>query len=168
MRVPKKIVFLKAKFFSKTWLGKFTGDHCVDVSVAETTINKCEKQQKSKSLISSDCLRSIFKFLHLEKGTRASRWLGVKNMPASAGDMGLIPVWEDPLEKEMATHSSILTCCKHWLFWGQESSRASVPCSILGWTEVWVQLPGSQPATSLHHLYPLLLAASEARICVLP
>lgn len=75
MRVPKKIVFLKAKFFSKTWLGKFTGDHCVDVSVAETTINKCEKQQKSKSLISSDCLRSIFKFLHLEKGTRASRWL---------------------------------------------------------------------------------------------
>jgi len=28
----------------------------------------------------------------------------VKNLPASAGDKG----WEDPLEKEMATHCSIL------------------------------------------------------------
>ena len=35
----------------------------------------------------------------------------VQNLPASAGDirdMGLIPGWEDPLEKEMTTHSSIL------------------------------------------------------------
>ena len=28
----------------------------------------------------------------------------VKNPPANAGDVG----WEDPLEKEMATHSNIL------------------------------------------------------------
>ena len=32
----------------------------------------------------------------------------VKTLPANAGDMGLIPGLEDPLEKEMATHSSIL------------------------------------------------------------
>ena len=32
----------------------------------------------------------------------------VKNLPANAGDSGLIPDLEDPLEKEMATHSSIL------------------------------------------------------------
>ena len=32
----------------------------------------------------------------------------VKNLPASAGDLGSIPESEDPLEKEMATHSSIL------------------------------------------------------------
>ena len=32
----------------------------------------------------------------------------VKNSPASAGDMGLILGWEDPLENGMATHSSIL------------------------------------------------------------
>ena len=35
----------------------------------------------------------------------------VKNPPANAGDMGLIPGSEDPLEEEMATsilHSSIL------------------------------------------------------------
>ena len=32
----------------------------------------------------------------------------VKNLPANAGDMGLIPSWEDHLEKDIATHSSIL------------------------------------------------------------
>ena len=32
----------------------------------------------------------------------------VKNPPASAGDVSLSVGWEDPLEKEMATHSSIL------------------------------------------------------------
>ena len=32
----------------------------------------------------------------------------VENLPANAGDKGLIPGLEDPLEKEMATHSSIL------------------------------------------------------------
>ena len=35
----------------------------------------------------------------------------VKNLPASAGDTtdeGLILGWEDPLEEEMATHSSFL------------------------------------------------------------
>ena len=34
---------------------------------------------------------------------------GVKNPPANAGDLGLILAQEDALEKEMATHSSILT-----------------------------------------------------------
>ena len=32
----------------------------------------------------------------------------VKNPPANAGDLCLSLGWEDPLEKEMATHSSIL------------------------------------------------------------
>ena len=32
----------------------------------------------------------------------------VKNLPAVQETPGLIPGWEDPLEKEMATHSSIL------------------------------------------------------------
>ena len=40
--------------------------------------------------------------------------LGVENLPANEGDArdeSSIPgVWEDPLEKEMATHSSILAC----------------------------------------------------------
>ena len=32
----------------------------------------------------------------------------IKNPPANTGDVGLIPGSEDPLEKEMAIHSSIL------------------------------------------------------------
>ena len=32
----------------------------------------------------------------------------VKNLPANEEDTGLVPGWEDPLEEEMATHSSIL------------------------------------------------------------
>ena len=32
----------------------------------------------------------------------------ITKAPANAGDSGLIPGSEDPLEKEMATHSSIL------------------------------------------------------------
>ena len=31
-----------------------------------------------------------------------------KESACSAGDLGSIPGWEDPLEKEMATHSRIL------------------------------------------------------------
>ena len=38
----------------------------------------------------------------------------------SAGDSGLIPGWEDPLEEEMATHSSILA----WeILWTEEPGR---------------------------------------------
>ena len=33
---------------------------------------------------------------------------GVKNLPARVGDASSILGWEEPLEKEMATHSSIL------------------------------------------------------------
>ena len=38
----------------------------------------------------------------------------VENPPASAGDKGSIPSREDPLEKEMKTHSSILACRIPW------------------------------------------------------
>ena len=47
----------------------------------------------------------------------------VKNIFANAGDvrdMGLTLGWEDPLEKEMATHSSILA----WRIpWAEEPGR---------------------------------------------
>ena len=32
----------------------------------------------------------------------------VKNLPANAGDRVQSLAWKDPLEKEMATHSSVL------------------------------------------------------------
>ena len=44
------------------------------------------------------------------------RWLSeVENSPANVGDIGSVPGWEDPLEKEMATHSSILACEIPWI-----------------------------------------------------
>ena len=38
----------------------------------------------------------------------------VRNPPANAGDAGSAPGWERPLEKEMATHSSILAWRVPW------------------------------------------------------
>ena len=46
-----------------------------------------------------------------------------KNPPASAGDVGWSLGWEDPLEKEMATHSSMLA----WKIpWTEEPGRLQV------------------------------------------
>ena len=39
----------------------------------------------------------------------------VKNPPANAGDAFLSIGWEDPLEKEMETHPSILDCEFPWI-----------------------------------------------------
>ena len=45
---------------------------------------------------------------------------GDKASACNAGDPGSIPGWEDPLEKGMATHSSILA----WRIpWAEESGR---------------------------------------------
>ena len=38
----------------------------------------------------------------------------VKNLTVNEGDVGLIPGLEDPLEKELATHSSIIACKIPW------------------------------------------------------
>ena len=38
----------------------------------------------------------------------------VKDLPVKAGDASLIPQSEDPLEKEMATHSSVLAWKIPW------------------------------------------------------
>ena len=44
----------------------------------------------------------------------------VKNLSANAGDVGLIPGQEDPLEEETATHSGILA----WeIPWTEEAGR---------------------------------------------
>ena len=46
-----------------------------------------------------------------DSSTKASLEASAGKEPAcNAGDLGLIPGWKDPLEKEMATHFSILTC----------------------------------------------------------
>ena len=57
----------------------------------------------------------------------------VKNLPTnvtdassiSAGDSGLIPGWEHPLEKGMATHSGILAWRMSWTENYREPQRAT-------------------------------------------
>ena len=50
----------------------------------------------------------------LEKGLPTAVFLGFpcglagKESACNLGDLGSIPVWEDPLEKETATHSSVV------------------------------------------------------------
>ena len=39
----------------------------------------------------------------------------VKNVLANVGDIGSMPGWKDPLEKEMATHSSTLAWEIPWI-----------------------------------------------------
>ena len=62
-------------------------------------------------------------------------WLSGKESPFNAGDLGLIPGWEDPLEKDMATHSSILA----W-----EIPRTEDPQGLqaVGWQKRQTQLSG--------------------------
>ena len=58
----------------------------------------------------------------------------VKNPPANAGDagdVGLITGSEDPLEKEMVTHSSILAGI---ILWTEEPGRVTVHGVAKGWT----------------------------------
>ena len=53
----------------------------------------------------------------------------VKNLPANAGDLTLIPGLGNPLEKEMATHSSILA----WrMLWTEEPGKLKP----MGWRRV--------------------------------
>ena len=61
----------------------------------------------------------------------------------NSGDLGSIPRWgrslgrEDPLEKEMATHSSILAWRIPWM------EKAMAPhSSTLAWKIPWMEEPG--------------------------
>ena len=59
-------------------------------------------------------------------------FLGVskaKNTPLNAGDMGSIPVQNDPLEKKMAAHSWFLSC---EILWTEASGRLqSMGCRLI-------------------------------------
>ena len=54
----------------------------------------------------------------------------VKNLPAMQGTQVQSLGWEDPLEKEMATHSSILA----WRIPWTEESEATVHRVVKSWT----------------------------------
>ena len=48
------------------------------------------------------------------------KWLSGKESTCQAGDVGLIPGLEESLEREMATHSSILA---YEISWAEESGQ---------------------------------------------
>ena len=51
----------------------------------------------------------------------------------NTGDVGSIPGWEEPLEKEMATHSSVLG----WeIPWTEEPGRLQSTASQESWTQL--------------------------------
>ena len=57
----------------------------------------------------------------------------MKNPPANAGSVSLIPGSEDPLEKEMATHSSVLA----WeIPWTEEPGGLQSMGSQKSWTQL--------------------------------
>ena len=59
--------------------------------------------------------------------------LVLKNPAASAGEMGSIPGSEDPLEKDMATHSSILAWKIPW-------TEGPAGLQAMGSQKCWTQL----------------------------
>ena len=57
----------------------------------------------------------------------------VKNLPAMQGAQVPSLGWEDPLEEDMATHSSILA----WrIQWTEEPGRATVHVVAKSWTQL--------------------------------
>ena len=60
------------------------------------------------------------------------RWLSGKESSCQAGDAGLILGWEDPLEKETATHSSIFA----WeILWTEEPGGLQSMGLQKSWTQ---------------------------------
>ena len=64
----------------------------------------------------------ILKCIQMLSSSKQNRLGGsaVKNLPANSGDAGSSLGWEDPLEEETATHSSILA----WrILWTEEPGK---------------------------------------------
>ena len=77
---------------------------------------------------------NLFLFIHFSAYfISLSAGSGVKNLPANTGDAGSIPGEEDPLEKEMATHSSILAL-------ENPMDRGVWQATVHGVTKSWTQL----------------------------
>ena len=84
-----------------------------------------------------------------------------KNLPVNAGDVGSIPGLEDPLEKEMATHTSILAGKSH----GQRGSQQKKKKKLETHSQVLPDLLKSYPITesSTKNNLPLIFASTLTR-----
>ena len=73
-----------------------------DLLAVKGPLKSLLQHHSSKAPILQHSTFFIHKCLYLHTGGAV-----VKNLPANAGDLDLIPGGEDPLEEEMANHSSI-------------------------------------------------------------
>ena len=79
----------------------------------------------------------------------------VKNLPASAGDLSLVPASKDALEEEMATHGKASVCNAGDLGsipgYGRSSREVekgmAIWSSILAWRIPWMEEPGGLQST---------------------
>ena len=100
----------------------------MDRGAWQVTVHRVEKESDMNLNHTFKTLIPFIKILQPEPRNQASQEALVVDLPASAGDTrdtGLILDWEDPLEKGMATHSSIL------------ASRIS----SFSWTTSWTEEP---------------------------
>ena len=81
---------------------KVNKDNCVDVNFMD--VNEETSQMSSREEVATGQVERLL--LALVLGFPGGSV--IKNPPANAGGMSLIPGWGRSLEKEMATHSSIL------------------------------------------------------------
>ena len=117
-------------------------------------------------------------------------WLSGKESPADIGDAGSISGWKEPLEKEMATHSSILTCEPGRLqsMGSQKSDMTerlilpthklhfpSIPSFILSWVSstnffffLWCGSPSKSPLNLLQHCFCSMPWLSGRKTCGIP
>ena len=78
---------------------------------------------RKKNLLNPENNKEVYRNMGFPSGSV------VKNPPVYAGDLG----WEDPLEKEMATHSSILA----WeIPWTEEPGGLQSMGSQKSWTRL--------------------------------
>ena len=76
-------------------------------------LSTCTQHQEKSEIfwylaMAVTCLGMTVKSIYQSSPGSLHRWLSGKESACQEGDLGRSLGWEDPLEKEMATHSSIL------------------------------------------------------------
>ena len=116
--------------------------------------SSCIRNRQSKGLLKHFSI----KYLGFPCGSAG------KESACNEGDLGLIPVWEDPLEKGKATHASILAWRIPWTVWSMGLQRVGHDwatctfrkhiyhylkilkadyfdnCIVSGWSSLWFYL----------------------------
>ena len=110
-------------------------DFCPVFAFCHSSCQECSLTKKYKCWIYRDLILTLPIILSLYLCGGFSGGSVVKNPPASAGDTGSIPGLGDPLEKKMATPSSVLA----WeIPWTEEAGRPqSIGSPVSDMTE-WV------------------------------